>query len=115
VWIDPAYRLTGYTAFSRYHPAFLYESLWNLLAFLILITLWKRYRRRLMAGDIMAGYLILYGIGRILMETVRLDSRSISFGALEVNLPIATVVSLVVAVVMAAWVILRHGRRADAR
>jgi phosphatidylglycerol:prolipoprotein diacylglycerol transferase len=115
VWIDPAYRLTGYTAFSRFHPAFLYESLWNLLAFLILITLWKRYRRRLMAGDIMAGYLILYGIGRILMETVRLDSRSISFGALEVNLPIATVVSLVVAVVMAAWVILRHGRRADAR
>lgn len=112
VWIEPAYRLSGYTEFPRFHPAFLYESLWNLLAFLILITLWRRYRTRLMAGDIMAAYLILYGLGRVLLETVRLDSRAVSVGGPEIRLPIATIVSIIVAIAMAAWIAWRHRRRA---
>ncbi|HUM68538.1 MAG TPA: prolipoprotein diacylglyceryl transferase, partial [Chloroflexota bacterium] len=42
VTISQAHRLPGYEEFSRFHPAFLYESLWNLLAFLVLYTLAKR-------------------------------------------------------------------------
>lgn len=113
VWIEPQYRLTGYTEFSRFHPAFLYESIWNLLAFLVLFMLWRRYRRRLLDGDIMASYLILYAVGRVLMETVRLDSRPFNFGSLTLHVPIATVVSVVVALAMAAWIVWRHRERVE--
>ena len=112
VRIEPPYRLTEYTDFSRFHPAFLYESLWNLLAFVLLLALWQRYRHRLYTGDIMASYLILYGIGRILMETVRLDSRTVMLGALDIGLPVATLVSILVAIVMLAWILWRHRRKA---
>lgn len=108
VWIEPQYRLNGFTAFNRFHPAFLYESIWNLLAFLVLFMLWRRYRRRLLDGDIMASYLILYAVGRVLMETVRLDSRPFSLGELTLNVPIATVVSVVIALAMVAWTVWRH-------
>lgn len=104
VTIDPPYRLPGYESFSRFHPAFLYESLWNLGIFLVLYVLARRYWSRLFPGDLMALYLILYAVGRVLLETVRLDSASV--GAL----PVATLVSLLVAAVMAGWMILRRKR-----
>lgn len=111
VTIDPIYRLSGYTEFSRFHPAFLYESLWNLLAFLVLLTLARRYHHKLLTGDLAGLYLIFYGIGRVLLETVRLDSRTLSLGGLDLNLPIATLISLVIAVVMAVWMVQRHRTR----
>ncbi len=108
VTIEPQYRLSGYTAFSTFHPAFLYESLWNLLAFLLLWFLWRRYREQLLAGEIMGAYLILYGIGRVLMETVRLDSRRFSLGAIDFGLPVATMVSILVALAVVVWIYLRR-------
>lgn len=108
--IEPQFRLPGYEAFSRFHPAFLYESLWNLGVFLLLYYLARRYRPRLFPGDLMALYLILYGVGRTLLETVRLDSASVSIAGLEIALPIATLVSLLVALVMVAWLVLRRVR-----
>ncbi|MFW5940259.1 MAG: prolipoprotein diacylglyceryl transferase [Chloroflexota bacterium] len=113
VWIEPAYRLDGFQQFERFHPAFLYESLWNLLAFVILLTLVRRYHERLLKGDVMAVYLILYAVGRTLLETVRLDSRQMEVGA--VQLPIATLVSIVLALLMAAWIYLRHRRANNGR
>ncbi len=109
VSIDPPYRLDAYVEFSRFHPAFLYESLWNLLAFLVLYYLATRLWPRLLPGELMGLYLILYGAGRILTETVRLDSNSVAIGGLD--LAVATVISLVVALVAAGALLLRRVRR----
>ena len=108
IYIDPAYRLDGYTQFERFHPAFLYESLWNLLAFLVLLTLARRYKDRLQTGDLTAAYLILYATGRTLLEQVRLDSATLGLVGLDVGMSVATAVSLLVAVVMGAWLLYRH-------
>jgi phosphatidylglycerol:prolipoprotein diacylglycerol transferase len=108
VSIEPAHRLPEFAEFSSFHPAFLYESLWNLLAFFVLYTLAHRYRQRLFTGDLTAIYLIFYGTGRILLELVRLDSRTVVIGNLDLGLPIATLVSLVVALLAAGWLIWRH-------
>jgi phosphatidylglycerol---prolipoprotein diacylglyceryl transferase len=110
VTIDPPFRLPGYESFSRFHPAFLYESLWNLGSFLVLYFLARRRRSRLFPGDLMALYLIFYAAGRVLMETVRVDSASIATAGLGFALPVATLVSLFVAAVMAAWMVLRRVR-----
>lgn len=108
ITIDPVHRLPDYASFTRFHPAFLYESLWNLLTFLTLHFLLKRWGKRLLTGELTAVYLIFYAIGRILLETVRLDSRPVTIGSLQLNMAIATLVSIIVALGMVVWIVIRR-------
>ena len=54
------------------HPAFLYESLWNLLGFIVLVLLAKRGRK--FNGQMFLSYVIWYGLGRAVIEGMRTDS-----------------------------------------
>jgi phosphatidylglycerol:prolipoprotein diacylglycerol transferase len=63
---------TDYT--TRFHPTFLYESLWSLLVFIILYNVHARLRPRLRNGDVLLGYLILYPLGRFFVEFFRPDA-----------------------------------------
>ncbi len=110
VQIDPEFRLPNYSQFSHFHPAFLYESLWSLLTFLLLYVLAKRYANRLLTGELTALYLILYAIGRTLLEQVRLDSRLVTVGSFQSSMAIATLVSIMIAILAAGWVIWRRLR-----
>ena len=110
IQIDPVYRLPAYANISHFHPAFLYESLWNLLVFIILLTLLKRFQSKLLTGDLLALYLILYAVGRILLETVRLDSRMMNLGEFTLNMAVATFISLLLAILMVAWRIFTRWR-----
>lgn len=114
VHIEPNFRLPAYAEFSTFHPAFLYEALWSLLSFLLLYRLAKRQPERFLPGDLTAVYLILYAIGRTLLELTRLDSRTVSLGGVDTNLAVATVVSLLVAVAAGALVLFRRRRVARA-
>jgi phosphatidylglycerol:prolipoprotein diacylglycerol transferase len=71
--IRPENRLQGYESFERFHPLFLYESLWNLASMFFLLWIWRRYRARLRSGDLFIIYLITYPLGRFLLEFIRLD------------------------------------------
>ena len=54
-----------------YHPTFLYESLWNLVGFLIINAL---YKKKKFDGQIVLMYVTWYGFGRMLIEGLRTDS-----------------------------------------
>ncbi|MFS0559783.1 prolipoprotein diacylglyceryl transferase [Terribacillus sp. 179-K 1B1 HS] len=54
-----------------YHPTFLYESLWNVLGFIILLLL---RRVNLKRGELFLFYLIWYSFGRYFIEGMRTDS-----------------------------------------
>lgn len=95
----------------RFHPAFLYESLWNLLGFCGLYLLARRRAAQLRSGELMGLYLVWYGIGRILLETVRLDSRMVSIGGW--TLPVASAVSGVIILVILSWMGVRRWRAAN--
>ena len=59
---------------SGWHLAtFFYESLWNLVAFGILMFLLRKQKLRY-RGSLMSIYLIIYGIGRAWIEGLRMDS-----------------------------------------
>ena len=73
IYIDPAHRLPGYEGYSHFHPLFLYESLWNLLGFAILMVLGRRLKSRLRHGDIFFWYVIHYSIGRFFLEGLKPD------------------------------------------
>ncbi|MCL2773381.1 MAG: prolipoprotein diacylglyceryl transferase [Oscillospiraceae bacterium] len=53
------------------HPTFLYESLWNLLGFIIINLL---YKKKKFDGQIFLMYAAWYGFGRMLIEGLRTDS-----------------------------------------
>lgn len=110
ITIDPLYRLPDFAQFSTFHPAFLYESLWSLLTFGVLLWLARRRAARLLPGELLALYLVAYAIGRSLLELVRLDSRAVPFLGLETGLAVATVVSLLVAAVAVVAVVVRRLR-----
>ncbi|QSR30992.1 prolipoprotein diacylglyceryl transferase [Nocardioides sp. S5] len=69
--IDVANRPSQYLDVATFHPAFLYECLWNLAAFAVLIWLDRRYR--LGHGRVAALYVMLYTAGRGWIENLRID------------------------------------------
>jgi phosphatidylglycerol---prolipoprotein diacylglyceryl transferase len=78
--IDPQFRIGPYgdlAAFpeaTRFHPLFLYESLWNAIGFGLLFWASRRYAERLRPGDLLLLYLIWYPVGRFFIEFLRTDS-----------------------------------------
>ena len=65
------------------HPTFLYESLWNLLGFLILHFHSKKRRRY--QGQYFLAYLAWYGIGRAAIEGLRSDSLWLIPGVIRIS------------------------------
>jgi phosphatidylglycerol---prolipoprotein diacylglyceryl transferase len=54
-----------------YHPTFLYESLWDLIVFIILIIILRKSKK---VGIVFFTYIGLYSIGRFFIEGLRTDS-----------------------------------------
>ncbi|WP_414752052.1 prolipoprotein diacylglyceryl transferase [Anabaena sp. CCY 9910] len=78
-------------SFEYFHPTFLYESIWDLMVFALLITLFFRSlagKPRLKVGTLFMVYLATYSLGRLWIEGLRTDS--LMLGPLR----IAQVVSL---------------------
>ena len=80
-----------------YHPTFLYESLWNFAGFALLHFLSKR---RKYDGQIALGYAAWYGLGRAMIEGLRMDS--LYWGPFRVSQMLAAV-SCIAAVVILVW------------
>jgi phosphatidylglycerol:prolipoprotein diacylglycerol transferase len=98
IYIDPAHRLPGFETIAYYHPLFLYECLWNLANMAILLWLSRRFSSRLKPGDIFLGYLVIYPIGRFLLEFLRLDASQLV--GINANQTLAIVVALIAAGVL---------------
>lgn len=73
MYVQPSKRPSEYWNIEYFHPAFLYEGVWNIFILIVLIFLTKRFERRV-EGCVFFLYLILYSIGRLFIEHIRLDS-----------------------------------------
>jgi phosphatidylglycerol:prolipoprotein diacylglycerol transferase len=99
LYISPPHRPPGYGAAEYFHPAFLYESLWDLAVFAALIT-WLRPRLRDRPGGLFFAYVGLYSVGRFAIEALRLDS----FWLGSIRVPqLASVLGVLIAVVGLVW------------
>lgn len=56
-----------------YQPTFLYESLWNVLGFILLLIL-RRRKNLLKRGEVALSYVLWYSFGRFFIEGLRTDS-----------------------------------------
>lgn len=92
IFIDPDHRLPGYDNFEYYHPLFLYESIWNFGNMFLLLWISRRYADRLKNGDLFLIYLIIYPVGRFLLDFLRLDASMVS--GININQTIMAVVAV---------------------
>jgi prolipoprotein diacylglyceryl transferase len=78
---NPAYPI-GLPDGTLFQPTFAYEVIWNLLGVAVILLLERKLG--LQWGKVIAVYLIWYGLGRIVWESIRIDPSEIFFG-LRVN------------------------------
>lgn len=67
---------------TLFHPTFLYEVIWNLAGVAVLLLLERMFR--LQWGKVLGLYLIWYGLGRVVWESIRIDPSEVFLG-LRVN------------------------------
>ena len=95
----PKFIIDGmYIEGAYHHPTFLYESIGCLIIFIILMII--RNLKGIKYGQIAAIYLIMYGIIRFLIESLRTDS------LMFFNLKIAQIVSIIM-ILIGLYLILR--------
>jgi phosphatidylglycerol:prolipoprotein diacylglycerol transferase len=78
--IDAAHRIAPYDnlftyplEFTRFHPTFAYEMLWNFFAAFALLLIARSFEEKIRPGVVFYGWLTLSGLGRIFIEFFRPD------------------------------------------
>lgn len=88
---------------TYYHPTFLYESVWSLIGVLGLLFIRQKPKLAL-EGEIIAGYAIWYGLGRMWIEGMRTDS--LYFGPLRISQWVSMVL-----VILGVWFVVKRRRK----
>jgi prolipoprotein diacylglyceryl transferase len=92
--IDPVNRPDGFESYATFHPTFLYELLWCLVVAVLLIKL-PGFLKQIASkqGDIFALYILGYTLGRVWIESLRIDEANLILG-LRLNIWVSLIVLL---------------------
>ncbi|MDI1505433.1 prolipoprotein diacylglyceryl transferase [Staphylococcus aureus] len=82
-----------------YHPTFLYESIWDVAVFIILVNI----RKHLKLGETFFLYLTWYSIGRFFIEGLRTDSLMLTS-----NIRVAQLVSILLILISISLIVYRR-------
>lgn len=94
-------RPTGYEAYQTFQPTFLYEALWCIFIGIVLMSLERRFK----PGQTFLFYIAAYCVGRLFVESLRIDTAH-TIAGLRVNIWVSLIVALV-----ASFFFWRAGRR----
>jgi phosphatidylglycerol:prolipoprotein diacylglycerol transferase len=108
ITIDAAHRIPPFDDLqqcpldTRFHPTFLYESLGNLVSFVVMIYISRRFADRLRDGDLILLYGVLYPIVRFAIEFQRPDAWKVA------GMPAAQWIAIVSILVCGGLLLRRH-------
>jgi prolipoprotein diacylglyceryl transferase len=98
--ISPENRPIDYVDRDTFHPTFAYEALWCLGAAAILLVVERRFRIR--PGGLFALYVLVYSVGRLWIEMLRVDP-SHELAGVRLNVWVAGVAIVASAAFFAWW------------
>jgi len=87
---------------TRFHPTFAYEMLWNFASAGLLLWLSRRYKEDLKPGALFAGWLVLAGLGRVIIEFFRPDQPKIAALGISYSSIFAALMAIAGAVLLMA-------------
>lgn len=93
LYIPQGKRIAQFSQYELFHPTFLYESILDFLAFIVLVILYKKISKEY-KGFVFFGYLTIYAVIRFFIEKIRIDS-ALNIG----SVPVAQVVSVILFVI----------------
>lgn len=97
--LTPEFIIKGMKILGQYHePTFYYESLWNINGFIILLL--ARHSKKIRIGQLTGIYFLWYSIGRLYIESLRMDSLMIK------NFKVAQLVSILL-IILGLYLIIR--------
>jgi phosphatidylglycerol:prolipoprotein diacylglycerol transferase len=109
IGIDAANRLPEWSNLSlypvettRFHPLFAYEAGLNLVGLALILWISRRFAHRLYDGDVLAMYLVWYGLVRSYLETFRVQNWII------LGIPTATWLGILAVIGGLAVIFIRH-------
>lgn len=79
---------------TRFHPTFLYESIWLFIGFVLLLWLNRRFREVWKSGTLFGLFLIWWGVGRAWIEFFRPDQPNIGNSAITYSMVFAVLLAL---------------------
>jgi len=85
---------------ETFHPTFLYEALWCFAAAAVLLLVERRFRLR--PGGLFSLYVLLYSIGRLWIETIRIDP-SHEIAGVRLNVYVAAVAIVLSGAFLVWW------------
>ena len=97
----------GVLTYMEVHPTFLYESLWNLVGFLLLTLVVAKHRK--FDGQVFFSYIGWYGLGRAWIEGLRTDSLYFFNTGLRVSQVLAIVSCAAAVIVLVVLYQRAHG------
>lgn len=106
LYIPPDRRPPEFIKYDFFHPTFLYESVWDLMVFGLLLTLFFRdlqRKPRLKVGTLFLFYLVAYSCGRLWIEGLRTDS--LMLGSLRIA-QVVSVTEIVLGLIGLVWLYL---------
>ncbi len=102
MFIRQPYRPDEYFNYEYFHPTFLYESLLNIVVFVILYKFILKQQKH-QCGVITAWYLILYSFVRIFTETFRIDCVKYIW-----NIPVPIFISVILIIASALFIYIKN-------
>ncbi|MFD2839498.1 prolipoprotein diacylglyceryl transferase [Populibacterium corticicola] len=90
--IDDRHLPAGFESGTLFHPTFLYELLWCLAA--AAVILWLDKKRDFKPGQVMWLYVMLYTMGRLWIEALRIDDAELILG-LRLNIWTSIIIFIV--------------------
>ena len=102
--IPPWNDMTAFPDATRFHPAFAYEMVWNIITGGVLLWLARKYPERFKPGTMIAAWLVLAGVGRFIVEAFRPDQPRIP----GTDLSYSRLISGLMAVVGFVWLLVRY-------
>jgi phosphatidylglycerol:prolipoprotein diacylglycerol transferase len=109
LFISQGQRPLEYARAEFFHPTFLYESLWDLVVFALLVWVFRKRLERA-PGALFLIYFGLYSMGRFMTEALRTDA--LMLGPIRVA-QLASLLGVAAALIGVPWLVRRAKRTAS--
>lgn len=110
IYISPEKRPLMFFQNEKFHPLFIYESILNLILFIILYKTYRKSRNKLKSGFFTSLYLIGYSVIRFALEFLRIDPWAIKMTS-NLILNTAQTISILLIILSSAFIFINKGNK----